>query len=139
MGFKSLLGVRNRPDPPLLDWDQLYNLKNQSDLRKDCRALCTRLGSKIPTHELESLVTLYCKRRELEYTTSNGWLNIMEVLLALPFDQNTLYNVFHAITTKYIPRSVLSFEFLRVRRKNRNNLIILGTQVQTPKSMIYSV
>jgi hypothetical protein len=101
------LGVRNRPDP-LLDWDQLYNLKNQSDLRKDCRDLCKRTKSKIPAHELESLITLYCKRRELDYSSSNEWMSIMEILLALPFDQNTLYNVFYAITTKYIPRLVIN-------------------------------
>ncbi|KAI6218633.1 TBC1 domain family member 23 [Aphelenchoides fujianensis] len=101
--WDGLLGVRNRPDP-LLDWDQLYNLKNQATLRKDCIALCEKTKTKLPAHELESLITLYCKRRELEYESGNGWMAIMEVLLSLPFDLPTLFNVFYSITTKYIPR-----------------------------------
>ncbi|KAI6204024.1 hypothetical protein M3Y94_00624500 [Aphelenchoides besseyi] len=101
--WEGLLGVRNRPDP-LLDWDQLYNLKNQSALRKDCIDLCERSKTKIAAHELESLITLYCKRRQLEYESCNGWMHIMEVLLSMPFDLSTLFNVFYAITTKYIPR-----------------------------------
>lgn len=103
--LQGLLGVRNRPDP-LLNWDQLYNLKNQGALRRDCRALIADLpgGCRQPAHEIESLLTLYCKRRRMEYEPGNGWLDIMAVLLKLPFDLSTLYNCFYAITTKYIPR-----------------------------------
>ncbi|CAD5216404.1 unnamed protein product [Bursaphelenchus okinawaensis] len=103
--WEGFLGVRNRPDP-LLDWDQLYNLKNQAILRKDTRKMFESLHNcKIPAHEVESLITLYCKKRHIEYETGNGWLDIIKVLLHVDFDASTLYNVFYAITTKYIPRS----------------------------------
>ncbi|CAD5222174.1 unnamed protein product [Bursaphelenchus xylophilus] len=102
--WEGLLGVRNRPDP-LLDWDQLYNLKNQAILRKDTRKMFEGLHNcKIPAHEVESLITLYCKKRHVEYTTGNGWLDIIKILLHVDFDPSTLYNVFYSITTKYIPR-----------------------------------
>uniref|UniRef100_A0A914CLG7 TBC1 domain family member 23 n=1 Tax=Acrobeloides nanus TaxID=290746 RepID=A0A914CLG7_9BILA len=101
----NLLGVRNKPDP-LMDWDQLYNLKNQSQLRKDCRVIVDKIDSDtVNVPQIESLITLYCKKRRLEYDLENGWLDIMEKLLYLPFDQSVLFNVFYAITTKYVPRT----------------------------------
>lgn len=51
--------MRNKPDP-LMDWDQLYNLKNQAELRKDCRALLEELpGCSLVVPQIESLITLY--------------------------------------------------------------------------------
>ncbi|KAK0397666.1 hypothetical protein QR680_002209 [Steinernema hermaphroditum] len=101
------LGVRNKADP-LMDWDQLYNLKNQAELRKCCREVCNRVGDVISVPELESLVTLYCKRQNLEFSPGNGWIDVLEVLISVGFDSSTLYNVFFAITTKYIPRDLSS-------------------------------
>jgi hypothetical protein len=100
------LGVRNKPDP-LMDWDQLYNLKNQAELRKDCRELidkCSECSVTVP--QLESLITLYCKKRKMEYEKNNGWLEIIGKLIQLPFDfdQSALWNVFYAVTTKFVPR-----------------------------------
>uniref|UniRef100_A0A1I7ZB02 TBC1 domain family member 23 n=1 Tax=Steinernema glaseri TaxID=37863 RepID=A0A1I7ZB02_9BILA len=101
----NALGVRNKADP-LMDWDQLYNLKNQAELRKHCRSVCDRVGDIISVPELESLVTLYCKKQGLEFTTDNGWIELLEVLISVGFDASTLYNIFFAITTKYVPRDL---------------------------------
>lgn len=108
--FKNLLGVRNKPDL-VTEWDHLYNLKNQNVLRKDCRLLIEKIGtdSYITVPQLESLITLYCKRRNVEYETDCGWLDVLEKLVILPFEQSTLFNVFYAITTKYIPK----YKFLK--------------------------
>lgn len=101
---QNLLGIRNKPDP-FADWDNLYNCKNQSNIRKDCRELMKKIQ---PTEwtvpELESLLTLYCKRRNVDYDTKGGWLEMLGKLLLLPFDQCNMFNIFWAITTKYIPR-----------------------------------
>lgn len=111
----NLLGVRNKPDL-LADWDNLYNLKNQALLRKDCRELLQRLGQEsvwsIP--EIESLMTLYCKRRDIGYESEQGWLQVLGILLTLPFDKCNLFNVFWAITTKYIPRSSKIYDLYRL-------------------------
>ncbi|KAI1731989.1 rab-GTPase-TBC domain-containing protein [Ditylenchus destructor] len=112
--WMSLLGVRNKPDP-LVDWDNLYNLKNQSALRRDCRAVLERVGGTSATvPQLESLITLYCKKRNVDYDPESGWLNILGKLILLPFDQPTLFNVFYAITTKYVPRSSKVYDLFRL-------------------------
>jgi len=102
---KNLLGVRNKPDP-LMDWDNLYNLKNQTTLRRDCRMLLDTLNEEtsMSVPQLESIITLYCKRRRVDYESDSGWLDIMGKLILMPFEQSALFNVFYAITTKYIPR-----------------------------------
>lgn len=101
------MGVRNKPDL-LTDWDHMYNLRNQSVLRKDCRLLIEKLENKaqITIPQLESLITLYCKKRSVEYNKEFGWMEIMEKLIVLPFEQFTLFNIFYAITTKYVPKLV---------------------------------
>uniref|UniRef100_A0A915NQT5 TBC1 domain family member 23 n=1 Tax=Meloidogyne floridensis TaxID=298350 RepID=A0A915NQT5_9BILA len=112
----NLLGVRNKPDP-LADWDNLYNLKNQSLLRKDCQKLIqqrSNISSRWTVPEIESLMTLYCKRRNVGYEQDKGWLEILGKLLEFPFDKCNLFNVFWAITTKYIPRSPKMFDLLRL-------------------------
>uniref|UniRef100_A0A914NR30 Rab-GAP TBC domain-containing protein n=1 Tax=Meloidogyne incognita TaxID=6306 RepID=A0A914NR30_MELIC len=112
----NLLGVRNKPDP-LTDWDNLYNLKNQSLLRKDCQKLIqqrSNISSRWTVPEIESLMTLYCKRRNVGYEQDKGWLEILGKLLEFPFDKCNLFNVFWAITTKYIPRSPKMFDLLRL-------------------------
>lgn len=103
---QNLLGVRNKPNQ-LADWDNLYNLRNQTILRKDCQELLKEIGqpSEWTVPVIESLMTLYCKRRQsIEYESDKGWLKILGKLLLLPFNQCNLFNVFWAITTKYIPR-----------------------------------
>lgn len=113
--WAGLLGVKNKPDP-LSDWDNLYNLGNQSKLRSDCRLLLERIGKEtnVTTPQLESLVTLYCKRRSVDYDSSYSWMSILEKLLRLPFEQSQLFNVFYAITTKYIPRSEKVYDLFRL-------------------------
>ncbi|PIO70744.1 hypothetical protein TELCIR_07387 [Teladorsagia circumcincta] len=68
-----LLGVVNRPNP-LDDWDQLYNLNNQVGLRNDCRKLAKLLDNKKSVPELESFMTLYCKKRNVDYKKDSGWI-----------------------------------------------------------------
>lgn len=98
-----LLGVTIKPNP-LDDWDQLYNLNNQCALRNDCRKLANELKNKRSVPELESFLTLYCKRRGVDYSKDNGWLTILEKILLLNLPAAHEFNVFFAFTTKYIPK-----------------------------------
>lgn len=83
----------------------MYNLKNQITLRKDCRNLIEQVKkTNITVPQLESLITLYCKKRHVEYEKEYGWLDILEKLIIFSFDQSTLFNVFYAITTKYVSK-----------------------------------
>ncbi len=56
------------------------------------------------TSDLESILTLYCKNRELPYESGNGWTEVLQLLSSLNVPKCRLYNVFFALTTKYIPR-----------------------------------
>ncbi|KAL3112807.1 hypothetical protein niasHT_019781 [Heterodera trifolii] len=112
----NLLGVRNKPDP-LIDWDNLYNLPQQNLLRRDCRNLVQKIDN--PTKnwtvpQLESLMTLYCKRRSVGYESEQCWMDILARLLALPLDHCALFNIFWAITTKYVPKSSKMFDLYRL-------------------------
>nr|CDJ95921.1 TBC1 domain family member 23 [Haemonchus contortus] len=97
------LGVVNRPNP-LDDWDQLYNLNNQAGLRNDCRKLAKLLDNKKSVPELESFMTLYCKKRNVDYKKDSGWIVVLEKILKFDLPQEHLFNVFFAFTTKYIPK-----------------------------------
>lgn len=61
---------------PLDDWDQLYNLNNQCALRNDCRTLANTLKNKRSVPELESFLTLYFKKRGMDYIKDAGWLTV---------------------------------------------------------------
>lgn len=98
-----LLGVTLKPNP-LDDWDQLYNLNNQCALRNDCRKLANELKNKRSVPELESFLTLYCKKRGMDYTKDVGWLTILEKIMLLNLPACHEFNVFFAFTTKYIPK-----------------------------------
>ncbi|KAF1749144.1 hypothetical protein GCK72_025611 [Caenorhabditis remanei] len=101
--WMRLLGVSMKPNP-LDDWDQLYNLNNQCALRNDCRKLANELKNKRSVPELESFLTLYCKKRGMDYVKDIGWLTILEKLLLLNLPAAHEFNVFFAFTTKYIPK-----------------------------------
>ncbi|ULT84521.1 hypothetical protein L3Y34_013292 [Caenorhabditis briggsae] len=101
--WTRLLGVSIKPNP-LDDWDQLYNLNNQCALRNDCRKLANELKNKRSVPELESFLTLYCKKRGMDYIKDIGWLMILEKILLLNLPSAHEFNVFFAFTTKYIPK-----------------------------------
>ncbi|CAB01744.2 TBC1 domain family member 23 [Caenorhabditis elegans] len=101
--WMRLLGVSMKPNP-LDDWDQLYNLNNQCALRNDCRKLANGLKNKRSVPELESFLTLYCKKRGMDYIKDIGWLTILEKILLLNVPAAHEFNVFFAFTTKYIPK-----------------------------------
>ena len=54
--------------------------------------------------ELESVLTFYCKSKNVKYESNNGWLDILGPLVALRLERADLYNCFYAVMTKYIPR-----------------------------------
>ena len=54
--------------------------------------------------DLEAILTFYCKSRGLTYQKENGWLDILQPMLAMKYGKADLYNCFYAFITKYIPR-----------------------------------
>uniref|UniRef100_A0AC34GEE3 Rab-GAP TBC domain-containing protein n=1 Tax=Panagrolaimus sp. ES5 TaxID=591445 RepID=A0AC34GEE3_9BILA len=132
----NLLGVRNKPDQ-LIDWDHLYNLNDQAELRKQCQKVVEKVQSnggnrepelrkqcqkvvekvqsnggnrerktKVTVPALESMMTLWCKKRKIQNASKVHWTDLMTVLIEMDFDNPTLFNIFYAVTTKYIPRDI---------------------------------
>ncbi|XP_064618289.1 TBC1 domain family member 23-like [Liolophura sinensis] len=93
----------------LAAFDELFDMDNQEVLREDCAALVDKLGNEEQdkvsiVSDLESIITFYCKSCSKEYRSSNGWLDILQPLLALKLSRAELYNCFYAMMTKYVPR-----------------------------------
>ena len=63
--------------------------------------------------DLESILTYYCKCRGETYARHNGWLDILQPMIALKCSKSDLYNCVYAFLTKYIPRWVVSFSVCR--------------------------
>lgn len=55
--------------------------------------------------DLESILTFYCKSRNLQYTRNNGWIELLLLILTLKVPRSTTYNLFEAIRDTYIPQS----------------------------------
>ena len=54
--------------------------------------------------DLETIVTFYCKSRGEQYSSTNGWMDILQPLLSVKMSCSELYNCFYALINKYVPR-----------------------------------
>ncbi|ELU13461.1 hypothetical protein CAPTEDRAFT_183535 [Capitella teleta] len=84
-------------------------MPEQNELREDCHTLVDELANEEDeklsvSSDLESILTFYCKSRALNYAKDNGWLNVLQPMLAMKYSKADLYNCFYAFITKYIPR-----------------------------------
>lgn len=59
--------------------------------------------------DLESIITYFSKTKGENYSSDNGWLDILQPLLALKMAKDELYNCFYALNNKYITRLVGSY------------------------------
>lgn len=58
--------------------------------------------------DVESVITFYCKSRNITFTPELSWPHLLKPLLGLHLPRSDLYNCFYAIMNKYIPRWVIS-------------------------------
>lgn len=54
--------------------------------------------------DIESVITFYCKSRNISFTPELSWPHLLKPLLGLQLPRSDLYNCFYAIMNKYIPR-----------------------------------
>lgn len=93
----------------LLQFDEIYDLPFQKQLRQDCHNFIETLGNeevdKISVlSDLESILTFYCKNRNLKYETNNGWIETLIPILSLKLKRTDTYNLFETIRDTYIPK-----------------------------------
>lgn len=106
--WEVCLGVKHK-NGEYDSWDEIYDLSEQSIIRKDCQELVDRLGNdeedKISVmSDLESVITRYCKVTGETYNSKNRWLQLLEPLIALHLPKSELYSWFCAICQLYVVR-----------------------------------
>lgn len=90
-------------------FDEIYDLPFQNLLRQDCKNFVSTLGNEDQEQvgvqsELESILTYYCKKRDLKYESNNGWIETLLPILSLKLKRSETYTVFQAIRDTYIPK-----------------------------------
>lgn len=107
--WQICLGVQSKGDS-LATFDGLFDLKEQGQIRQDCKTLIDKFGNddeedKLAlVSDLETIITFYTKSRNLSYSSEYDWLGVIQPLLALKLSRAEIYNCFYAIVNKYIPR-----------------------------------
>ncbi|XP_061188960.1 TBC1 domain family member 23-like [Saccostrea echinata] len=106
--WQICLSVQSKGDA-LNSFDGLYDLDEQGLIREDCKALVDKLGNEEEdkvsvVSDLESIITFFSKSRNEKYISDNGWLEVIQPLLALKLTRSQLYNCFYSIINKFIPR-----------------------------------
>ncbi|MEE6468300.1 hypothetical protein FKM82_008250 [Ascaphus truei] len=106
--WKIALNVAGKGDS-LASWDGSLDLPEQSVIHQDCQNLIDHLP--MPEEkklaalvDIESVVTFYCKSRNVKYHADVSWIHLLKPLVDLQLPRSDLYNSFYAIMNKYIPR-----------------------------------
>lgn len=107
--WQICLDVRDKGSQ-LDHFNEVYDLPNQTVLREDCTNFVSKLGNdeedKLSVvSDLESILTFYCKSRNVPYVRNNGWIELLLPILTLKVPRSTTYNLFEAIRDTYIPQS----------------------------------
>lgn len=91
------------------NFNEIFDLPNQQELREDCTKLVSKLDNDGEEQisivsDLESIITFYCKSRNLTYSRNNGWIELLLPLLTLKIPICTVFNLFEAIRDNFIPQ-----------------------------------
>merc|ERR1712106_751257 len=90
-------------------FDEIFDLPEQSIVRADCRSLVDKLGNEEEDKvsilcDVESVFTHYCKTRHLQYDSQIGWADVVLPMLSTKMPRDHIYVCFEEILEKYIPR-----------------------------------
>lgn len=106
--WKIALNVAGKGDS-LASWDDSHDLPEQPLIHTACKNLIDQLV--VPEdrktsvlQDVESVVTFYCKSRNVKYQEDVSWIHLLQPLVDLNLPRSDLYNCFYAIMNKYIPR-----------------------------------
>uniref|UniRef100_A0A9J7ZFL5 TBC1 domain family member 23 n=1 Tax=Cyprinus carpio carpio TaxID=630221 RepID=A0A9J7ZFL5_CYPCA len=106
------LNVSGKGDS-LSSWDGALDLPEQMLIHSRSQQIIDELG--LPAEEgrdlvsdVESVITFYCKSRNVTFTPDLSWPHILKPLLGLQLSRKDLYNCFYAIMNKYIPRDCVA-------------------------------
>uniref|UniRef100_A0A915PXR9 Rhodanese domain-containing protein n=1 Tax=Setaria digitata TaxID=48799 RepID=A0A915PXR9_9BILA len=94
------LGIQNKPGVPC---EKILRQKNDQ-IHAACLEVLERCPSPLGNSGLETVLTLFCEREECDFDES--YARILEMLVPLRCTLDELYNLFYAITTKFVPRNI---------------------------------
>ncbi|KAK1169699.1 TBC1 domain family member 23-like isoform X2 [Acipenser oxyrinchus oxyrinchus] len=110
--WKIALNVAGKGDS-LASWDGSLDLPEQAIIHDKCQQLIDL--QPVPEEEkpallvdVESVITFYCKSRNITFKQNLNWPELLKPLLSLQLPRSDLYNCFYAIMNKYIPRDCVS-------------------------------
>ncbi|XP_051569142.1 TBC1 domain family member 23 isoform X2 [Myxocyprinus asiaticus] len=102
------LNVSGKGDS-LSSWDGALDLPEQTLIHSRSQQIIDQLG--VPVEEgrdlvsdVESVITFYCKSRNVTFSPDLSWPHLLKPLLGLQLPRRDLYNCFYAVMNKYIPR-----------------------------------
>uniref|UniRef100_A0A6Q2Y0W0 TBC1 domain family member 23 n=1 Tax=Esox lucius TaxID=8010 RepID=A0A6Q2Y0W0_ESOLU len=110
--WKIALNVAGKGDS-LSSWDGVLDLPEQILIHTHLPCLFLspdQLGGvaeeegRDMVSDVESVVTFYCKSRNITFTPDLSWPHLLKPLLGLQLPRSDLYNCFYAVMNKYIPR-----------------------------------
>ncbi|KAM7410458.1 hypothetical protein PAMA_001751 [Pampus argenteus] len=106
--WKIALNVSGKGDS-LSPWDGVLDLPEQTLIHNRSRQLIDQLEVSEEERsdmvsDVESVITFYCKSRNITFTPELSWPHLLKPLLGLQLPRSDLYNCFYAIMNKYIPR-----------------------------------
>ncbi|XP_029647617.1 TBC1 domain family member 23 isoform X2 [Octopus sinensis] len=106
--WQICLNIQGRGDA-MATFDGLYDMDEQTQLREDCTALVDKLGNEEDDRvsivsDLESIFTFYSKSKNESYIPDNGWLEVIQPLLAMKYNRIELYNSFYTVVNRYLPK-----------------------------------
>ncbi|XP_030583521.1 TBC1 domain family member 23 isoform X2 [Archocentrus centrarchus] len=106
--WKIALNVSGKGDS-LTSWDGVLDLPEQTLIHNRSQQLIDQLGVSEEERsemvcDVESVITFYCKSRNITFTPKLSWPHLLKPLLGLHLPRSDLYNCFYAIMNKYIPR-----------------------------------
>lgn len=107
----------------LLHFDDIFDLVNQNELRDDVKKFVKSLANddddKLSViSDIESIITFYCKSKNIQYSVNDRWIDILLPLLNLKLPRSDTYNLFEKILHLYIPKGCVKngvpFHILRL-------------------------
>uniref|UniRef100_A0A1A7YVE5 TBC1 domain family member 23 n=3 Tax=Iconisemion striatum TaxID=60296 RepID=A0A1A7YVE5_9TELE len=106
--WKIALNVSGKGDS-LSPWDGVLDLPEQTLIHNRSQQLIDLLEASEEERsemvsDVESVITFYCKSRNITFTPELSWPHVLKPLLGLRLPRSDLYNCFYAVINKYIPR-----------------------------------
>lgn len=110
--WKIALNVSGKGDS-LASWDGVLDLPEQKLIHNRSQQLIDQLAVSEDERsemvsDVESVITFYCKSRNITFSPELSWPHLLKPLLGLHLPRSDLYNCFYAIMNKYIPRDCVS-------------------------------